>query len=236
MRRGGSFERRQPKKTIDQLLAGRSQIGHWTVLGEGKPYCRPTADGSPHPDGVVRTARCVCDCGTTRNIAIQTLKQERSTHCGCRNGEMNAQLHGTHLMSGTPTYKSWASLKARCLNPNNADYPDYGGRGITVCERWRDSFADFYEDMGSRPEGCSIDRIDVNGNYEPGNCRWATPTEQMQNVRHNVIVRFRGEDIALIEACRRAGLGREKYKVIHARVHKRGMTFEQALAKEGIAA
>lgn len=235
MRRGGSFEPRQPKKSIDDLLCGRKKFGHWIVLGEGDPYRRPTADGKPHPDGVVRTAQCVCDCGTGRDIAIQTLKQGRSNHCGCRNGEMNAELHGIHLLSGTPIYKSWASLKARCLNPNNADYPDYGGMGITVCDRWRDSFEAFYEDMGPRPEGSSIDRIDVNGNYEPGNCRWATGVEQAQNKRETRWVSFRGEKLAMIEACRRAGLSRTKYKVIHARVHRRGMTFEQAMAMEGIA-
>jgi hypothetical protein len=137
-------------------------------------------------------------------------------------------------MSGTPIYKSWASLKARCLNPNNADYPDYGGRGITVCDRWSDSFEAFYEDMGARPEGSSIDRIDVNGNYEPTNCRWATGVEQAQNKRETRWVSFRGEKLSMIEACRRAGLSTMKYKVIHARVHKRGLTFEQALAMEGI--
>ncbi len=137
-------------------------------------------------------------------------------------------------MSYTSEHKTWAGMKARCLNPNNKFWPNYGGRGITVCDRWLNSFEAFYEDMGPKPSPKhSIDRIDVNGNYEPGNVRWATDSEQMQNVRHNVRVTFQGDDVVLIEACRRAGIER-KYKLIHARITYKGMTFEQAMQMEGI--
>lgn len=85
-------------------------------------------------------------------------------------------------MSGTPIYNSWNAMKQRCLNPNASKYRDYGARGITVCDRWL-TFENFYADMGVRPEGKTLDRIDNDGNYEPGNCRWATPAQQSQNQR-----------------------------------------------------
>jgi hypothetical protein len=92
----------------------------------------------------------------------------------------------THRMSHTRTFKKWAGMLSRCYNPNTTAYRKYGARGITVCERWRESFENFYADMGEAPVGMSIDRITGTGNYEPRNCRWATPTEQARNRRNTI--------------------------------------------------
>lgn len=100
----------------------------------------------------------------------------------------------THGMYGTATYRSWSDMHTRCSNPRFKDFAAYGGRGITVCERWR-SFEDFYTDMGERPAGTTLDRIDTNGNYEPGNCRWATQCQQQRNRTNNKLTPERVEEI-----------------------------------------
>jgi len=99
----------------------------------------------------------------------------------------NGDQHKTHGMTGTREYYTWSALVQRCTNPNEPGYKNYGGRGITVCERWRNSFANFYADMGEKPASLSIDRIDNNGNYEPKNCRWATRKEQRANQRPTAV-------------------------------------------------
>lgn len=228
LKRGGSFERRVPRQTLDELLGGR-RFTMWTVLHEGDPYERPLINGKRNPDGRQRTARCQCDCGAERDIPINTLKRGQSTHCGCLMSQITTAAKTTHGMSYTAEHRAWAKMKARCSDQNSKDWPLYGGRGILVCAEWRDSFEAFFAYLGAKPTAShSIDRIDVNGNYEPGNVRWATPSEQMQNVRHNVMVNLDGENVALREACRRLGVI-DKYKGVHARMRK-GMGFEHAVA------
>ena len=118
-------------------------------------------------------------------------------------------------------------MKRRCLNPRDRQYPEWGGRGITICNRWLD-FNNFYADMGERPEGMTLERKDNNGNYEPGNVKWATATEQQQNTRKNVIVEIEGETHTMNEWCRRLGI---RSSTVSTRV-KRGMTHLEALTKE----
>lgn len=136
------------------------------------------------PNG--RYVECECDCGSRKPARCSDLKRGKITSCGCYQRQCAAALkasHGHAAGGPTPTYVTWKAIVARCSNENNPNWSKYGGRGIGVCERWRQSFQSFLEDMGERPESTSIDRIDVNGAYEPTNCRWATIEAQNQNRR-----------------------------------------------------
>jgi hypothetical protein len=131
-------------------------------------------------------------------------------------------------MSGHPAYQSWVEMRTRCHNSSRDSYQDYGGRGIRVCDRWRDSFESFWADMGSTYEpGLTIDRIDVNKGYEPGNCQWATRKQQNRNTRRNMMIQFRGETRCLGEWCELLDL---PYHSIYTRL-SRGWPVERALTE-----
>ena len=119
---------------------------------------------------------CLCDCGRTMVTLGKRLKTGHTRSCGCLLREMKT----THGMAWTPTWRSWVSMKSRCGDPNSTSYKNYGGRGINVCDQWL-SFEKFIADMGERPDGRSLDRVNNDGNYEPGNCRWATASQQRRN-------------------------------------------------------
>lgn len=135
---------------------------------------------------------CRCDCGETIRPTSSSLKRGAVKSCGCLNVEETVARSRTHGMRHSPIYNVWTGMRARCGNPNDISYPNYGGRGIAVCERWQ-SFENFFADMGERPSAAhQIDRIDNDGNYEPGNCRWSDRVEQGTNRRNNVLLTHNG--------------------------------------------
>lgn len=150
-----------------------------------------------------------CDCGVEKEIVSSGVVSGRQRSCGCQIG-IGGRMEETHGMSEqpgrpNPTYRSWTAMRNRCSNPRNTHWPDYGGRGIIVCARW-DSFEAFVEDLGDRPAGRTLGRIDNDGNYEPGNVRWETPAEQGRNTRFVRRITFQGETLSLSEWSRRIGI------------------------------
>ena len=146
---------------------------------------------------------CECECGVKGSFCLANLRSGHSRSCGCLSREVAVTSNTTHGLTNHSLYRVWAGMKSRCTDKQHPKYANYGGRGITVCDRWA-SFPAFLEDMGERPEGTSIDRVDNNGDYEPSNYRWATGEQQARNKRSTVLsdekVRIiRGSDLTHAE-------------------------------------
>jgi hypothetical protein len=148
------------------------KYGRLTIVKEVEPYVSPSGK-------TYRKFNCLCECGNITNVMLNKLRNNSTKSCGCYQKE-KATTHGLHKHS---LYKTWNNMIHRCYHSNHIHYKYYGGRGIKICDRWLNSFQNFLIDMGERPEGTTLDRKNNDGNYEPSNCRWATPKEQIKNRR-----------------------------------------------------
>lgn len=217
-----SAHKRQPQSTVlasnPTVFAG-DIFGRLTVIGvtfriKARPDSRAYAN-------VV----CECSCGTVVAVQVSSMKSGLTKSCGCLSLENSATTNRTHGMTATSEYYTWGAMIARCSNPNCKDYSRYGGRGIVVCERWHE-FASFYADMGPRPSPShEIDRIDNDGNYEPGNCRWATKSQQMNNRTTSLYLTIDGETATANEWSKRSGV---PYHTIYNRL-SRGVPAREAV-------
>lgn len=171
---------------------------------------------------------CRCDCGKIKKVVGGSLTGGATKSCGCARVDAvvtTGRRNATHGMTKTTEFMTWTSMKKRCLNTKDLAYPRYGGRGITVCDRWLESFENFYEDMGPRPfPGAHIDRIDNDGHYEPDNCRWTDVRTNQNNRRNTPKYEFRGQMLTLAEVSRICGV---EPGCLRDRI-KRGWTLEDA--------
>lgn len=191
-------------------------FGKWTVID----YAGPGTVGA--------TWNCSCECGTSRRVNASSLLAGTSTSCGCSGAEalgLRMTVHG-HLSGGkhSPTYTVWRGMLRRCSDQTHPSYANYGGKGVAVCERWK-LFEAFLEDMGERPDGKTLDRVDGSKGYSKSNCRWFTMKEQANNRANNHLLTFRGETHNIAEWATILGI---KEGTIRARVC-RGATDDEAL-------
>jgi hypothetical protein len=161
---------------------------------------------------------CQCECGKQTKVSTNQLLAGRSRSCGCKVGENISKartVHGHTAGGNSRTYRIWANMNTRCHNPKADNWAHYGGRGIAVCSRWRESFSAFLADMGPAPEGLSLDRINTDGPYEPANCRWVSMREQAANKRSTREITVADQRMTVSQACERYGVS---YSLLHSRL------------------
>lgn len=179
------------------------------------------------PNSSAHYFECECECGKVVTVRKDALYARKQFSCGCLQSELTRARFTTHGegTNRTVEYDTWAHMIRRCHTPTTAFFENYGGRGITVCDRWRYSYENFLADMGRRPSAKhSLDRIDNDGNYEPSNCRWTTSTVQLNNTRRNHVVEFQGKTQTLTQWERELDLPRN---MLQSRL-KSGWPIEQA--------
>jgi len=176
---------------------------------------------------------CICECGNVSKALGAYLRNGTIVSCGCYKKTrltIESTTHGKAARgkNRSPEYNAWANAKKRCFDPNCNSYHLYGGRGITMSPEWINSFEGFYAHMGDRPEGFSLDRIDGNGNYEPGNCRWASAKEQARNVSTNIHVEYGEQSYTLAGLAEKLGLG---YHRLHKLYRVKGLPLKEAITR-----
>ena len=171
--------------------------------------------------------RCQCDCGNVPIIKKSSLAHGRTYSCGCLKAERAKTNHKTHGMTRTRTYRIYHAMMQRCYDKTQRAYPQYGGSGIEMCERWRGSFENFLEDMGECPSPRhSIDRIDNDKGYSPDNCRWATTSQQARNKRNTVLIKYCGEERPLADVADEIGM---YYGTLYYRIFSYGWSVDKAI-------
>ena len=190
------------------------KFGYWTVIAPAKGTSRKKA------------FLCRCKCGNEKIVNADTLKLGNSKSCGCYHVEEMKRRQTTHGQTGTRIFCIYHNIKSRCYDKNNKRYPDYGGRGIQMCEEWLNNSSSFFEWSFSNgySDSLTIDRIDNNGNYEPSNCRWITNAEQLNNRRNNIKFIFFGVTKTLKEWCDCIG---ESYDKLYGRYYRGYETFRK---------
>lgn len=189
-----------------------TKFGRYTVIGEAAPY--KSSKGTHY-----RMVMCQCECGTTKSVLLASLRSGKSKSCGCLAIEVRKAKQTKHGDGHSRLNGVWTNMKQRCYNPKRVDYAKYGKRGITVCDEWKNDYAAFRDwaiangyDLQAKRGQCTIERIDVNGNYEPSNCRIATQKEQCNNLRKNVLIEIDGRTQTLKQWADESGLNEAKIR------------------------
>lgn len=201
-----------------QDLTGQ-KFGFWTVIKRG------------HIDKKTTFWTCECECGTIKDVRAGDLKNGKSVSCGCYQRKFAKEVNLKHGKIKTRLYSIYSNIKSRCYNFNFPRYKDYGGRGIKLCNEWKDNFMNFYNwaiNNGYNDE-LTIDRIDNDSNYEPSNCRWITKKEQNRNTRSNHLLTYKGETKCVADWAKEKNIG---YQTLLKRINVYKWTVEQALERK----